>query len=263
MSEEELYHKIDFYLSGNMSDRESKNFEKEIENDSSLKKEFELHKQLYSHFKEEYISSEIPNNEYIQELNRFIDSDEAKEIREKLQVAKYNHKEQSKKLKPKIYIRLLAATILLIVISRVGYEFIKTPNLYDDYYDLNDLPSLVKRNDSKSQLYNGLEFFNESDYNAAIKSFEAYKTSEIQIDSLMFLYLGASYLQLDQYSLAIENFNVVSNSQLLDKSKGLWFKALTHLKANDIDNAISILEEIVQNPTNFKYNQAQELLKEL
>ena len=263
MNKEDLYHKIESYLLDNMSDEESRNFERELENNSSLKDEFELHKQLHSHYNQENIDNEIPDNKYTQELKVFIDSEEAKQIKEKLKIAKQKYASTQKTSKPKPYLKLVAAAIILTMISRVGYEFLKKPNLYNDYYSQNDLPSLVKRDNSQNELYKGLEFFNTSEFDAAIQSFEKYKTSETQIDSLMFLYLGTSYLQLDQYNNAIKNFDIISNSQLLDKSRGLWFKALTYLKVDDKENARIVLEMIIKKPSNFKYNEAIDLLNEL
>jgi len=53
------------------------------------------------------------------------------------------------------------------------------------------------------------------------------------------------------------------NSRLLDRSKGLWFKALAYLKANDKEKAIETLELIIRRPENFRYQEAKELLKKL
>jgi len=49
----------------------------------------------------------------------------------------------------------------------------------------------------------------------------------------------------------------------LDRSKGLWFKALVYLKMDDKKSAKHTLKKITENLSNFNYTKAEKLLAEL
>ena len=56
---------------------------------------------------------------------------------------------------------------------------------------------------------------------------------ESKIDTTVFLYIGMTQLNLNKPEAAISSFDKVINSQILDRSKGLWFKALLYVKEDD------------------------------
>lgn len=261
---EEIYKRIEAYLGGDMPPEEIVLFEKELEENDALKKELDLYNKLNYHLGNKIIDDKLPDNLYTKELNEFLVSEEANQIKKNLEDAKNKYLVKKPSSKSKIYVRLAAAVILLLIISRIGFQLINTPaSLFNDYYNPNDLPSLVKRNDSQSNLYEGIIAFNNKKYDEAITDFEAYKRSEKEINTLMFLYQGMSYLELDENDKAIEAFKIVSTSNILDSSRGLWFEALVYLKAKDDLNAKKILEKIRSNSSNFKFKEAKELLDKL
>ena len=62
---------------------------------------------------------------------------------------------------------------------------------------------------------------------------------------------------------AISDFDKMTNSNHIDHSRGRWFKVLTFLKMNDTTRARISLEKITESSSNFKYDEALELLKKL
>ena len=53
------------------------------------------------------------------------------------------------------------------------------------------------------------------------------------------------------------------NSNSIDSSKGMWFKALVFMKCKDIDALKAILKKISADKNNYNYNKALLVLEEL
>ena len=119
-----------------------------------------------------------------------------------------------------------------------------TDDLYFDYYDNKDLPSFVKRDNSQNQLRAIIETFKNENYRKTINAIDNYKESTSNFNTLIYLYKGMAHLKLDENKEALKAFREVSKSGLLDKSKGLWFEALTFLKLKENDNAILFLRRL-------------------
>ncbi|AXT21018.1 hypothetical protein D7030_00025 [Flavobacteriaceae bacterium AU392] len=264
--EDEFYKEIEAYLGGDMSSEVMLRFEKRILENKDLKKEVELYDDLNHYLGEKISNKNFPNNDYTKKLNEFLKSEEAIVIKTQLEEAKkkYHHK-KSFFNKNKYVLMTSAAVILLMIILRVSIfppnQFIDT--LYVEYYNVNDLPSFVTRDDTQNKLSKGVLSFQNKKYKEALIDFEVYKKTSTEVDTLMFLYQGMSYLELDENDKAIEAFKIVSTSNILDRSKGLWFKALAYLKLKDEFNAKKLLEEIRSNSSNFKFKEAKELLDKL
>jgi len=263
--EEKIYNKIEAYLGGDMPPEEIILFEKQIEENSELKKEVTLYNDLNYHLGEQSLNKDFPDTEYTKTLNTFLQGDEASQVKKDLKQAKelYSKKELFFN-RYKTRILSSAAVILLFIAVRVvWFPNVNSDALYLDYYNTSDLPSLVQRDDSKNALSNGVEAFQNDKFENAITIFENYEQTETDINYNMFLYKGISYSELNNVEAAIKAFDIVANSDLLDKSKGLWFKALTYLKFEDKINAKKTLGVITSNASNFKFKEAQELLKEI
>lgn len=76
-------------------------------------------------------------------------------------------------------------------------------------------------------------------------------------------YIGMSYLELEQPKEAVVFFDKLYNSDSFDQSKGLWYKCLVYLKINDNVKLKNTLIKIIENPANYNYNKARELLDDL
>lgn len=264
--EDQIYKKIEMYLGGDMLPEDVIIFEKEIEENSELKKEVTLYNQLNHHLGHKTLNEKTPDTNYTHTLKTFLGSEEATQIKNELEVAKQHYlKKASFFSRYKNRVLSSAAVILLLIAIRVVWwsPNLDVETLYSEYYSANDLPSLVQRSDSENTLYIGIEAFKNQDYKKALTIFENYETSETEVNYSLFLYKGITYSELNNLDAAIKAFDVVTHSKTLDNSKGLWFEALTYLKFKDEVNAKKTLETISLNASNFKFKDAQTLLKKL
>lgn len=255
--------KIESYISNSMSKKGIELFEKEIANNSDLQKEIELAKELNHFLKGEYLDNKPVDNETSNKIKTFLQSDEAKKVESTL--LKVKNEYHSGNFKPKKKFNyLVAASIAVLFISVLSYFMLNqntTQNLYANYYSVNDLPSVIKRDNNQNDLINGVTKFKTLSYKEALVEFKNYKKTTTDLNPSVYLYAGMANMELKQYDEAIIEFDKIINSNTIDKSKGIWFKALLYLKKEEINNAKEILKQITQN--DFKYKEAKELLQKL
>ena len=265
MMDDNLQYKIEQYLSGMMPPDEVVEFEKLIKEKPEVEKELTLFKEINHHLignREDY---DIPDNEYSNELRSFLKGEESKEIKQGILKIGEEHTRNNRR--PRRSSRLLiAASIASILFVSLGYWFFgnsSTEDLYLQYYTQEDLPSVIKRGDDHSLLEQGVLSFQDEQYRDAISYFNNYIKEQQDIDNVVYLYSGMSHLLMKHWELALQDFETMAQSNSLDASKGLWFKALVYLKMGDESKAKKQLQQITQSKSNFNYNKAVMLLKEL
>lgn len=264
MNEDQLQ-RIDQYLRGQMPSEERTQFEEQLAVDDALRKEVELARQMNDFLSEEEVSSEIPDNEFVNEARTLIESDEAAAFKAALLKAE-DDRASTGPTRPKRNTLLLAASItgLIILIGSFFFFGRNTPQkLFAQYYDQNDLPAFVARGDAASALKDGEVAFQDENYGTAIASFTTYLEEEADPDPNVFIYRGVSFMMSQRYDEAISDFDQMINSDHIDQARGLWFKALTHLKIGDEEKAIEALQTLASDPANFNAAEAETLLDKL
>ncbi len=259
------YQKIEAYLGGAMSSEEIVAFEKEMDHNEDLRKEVQLYDRLNHHLGKQNLDETIPDNTYTQQLKTFIQSEEGIAIEKGLRAAKEKY-DSPKTKTSRINYKAVAAIAAILIIGFFGIylsQSTSSERLYLQYYSIEDLPSVVKRGETKTKISAIVSTFRAKDYQSVIDLFMDYEKTAVAIDTSMFLYKGMAHLELNEMNDAIAAFEVMCNSRLLDRSKGLWFKALAYLKQKDIENARKTLEIIAENPQNFRHKEAKELLGKL
>jgi len=264
---EERYKNIESYLGNNMSPEDLERFETMMEEDAGLKEEVLLYEKLNFHLKQDFpYKGNVPETSVVKELRTYLKSNEAQVLRENIKQYSNAYKSQNKKNPSRKY-RMVAALIVVLILGAITIQLLnkKTPEqLYASYYKQADLPPLIKRDNNKLDfLYNGITSFKNNKYDQALEDFKNYRESNSTIDTSMFLYKGVTHIYLNQPDEAVVAFDLVANSQLLIKSRGLWFKALGYLKNNEIEKTKGVLSIIIKNPENFNYKQAKKLLDDL
>ena len=257
--------KIEAYLGGTMSPEDALEFENLISNDASLREEVKLAKQVNLHLSGEFGSDEISENDYTRDIKTFLRTEEAKMLEKSLLKARGEYQKTTLKPRNRNFLFIAAAIAAMLIVS-VGILFLQqdsTENLFAEYYNSTDLPSVIKRGDNHDGLTKGVEAFQNLDYSNAIQTFETYKNSTSEINPAVYLYEGVSYIQLERYEAALFEFDKLIASNSLDSSKGLWFKALVYIKMDNKRLAKNVLEEIIKDPSNFNYSKALELKEEL
>ncbi len=262
---DELRLKIEEYLGGIMSTSEATLFEQEMARNSELKEEVILQKQINHHLRDDKLNAEIPENEYTRRIRTYVKSDEAAHIKQVLKGVEKDYKERVKKPRRK---NLMVAAILIgaLLLSGIGYWYTSqaTPQeLYASYYSTNDLPSVIQRGDKDSKLAKGAVAFQENNFELALNYFSEYIESTSELDPFVYIYIGV--INMEQGNIASANMALDNaiDSNTLDSSRGLWFKALTYLKAGDTENAGLFLKKLVESTTNFNYSKAKDLLEKL
>ncbi|GEQ86192.1 hypothetical protein ULMS_17000 [Patiriisocius marinistellae] len=155
---------------------------------------------------------------------------------------------------------LLVLSLSVFSIFNTGSS---TQELYAQFYNPSELPSLIVRGALDEDNYNKVQqLFEEENFTETILFTEELLATTSKNRATLMLFQGISFTETKQYSNAIETYNNLIESNLLDAEKGYWFKALTYLKSEDTQKAKNTLRSIIQN--NF-YNhvKAKELLDKL
>ena len=262
-SKQEKYHEqIELYFRGELSETERVEFEKSLSNNTELKQEFDIHNELFFHFdKPDITNLKNINSEDLKIIKSYYKSKDSKKLKSVIERVNENYKrKESAKNRRIIYSVLSAAAIFIFIIIFYKLSLPNSQDLFVIYYDKDDLPSITSRSEVNN-LYEGQKLFEEGLYQESYQFFSEYsrkeKKAEIQI------YAGVSALQLNNYSDAIGYFDELINSESIDESMGLWFKSLTYIKMGDIKKARSILNEIIEDKSNFNYHKAKDLLVDI
>jgi len=250
MSDEQRILTIDQFLKGNLSDAERLNFKKEMFADPSLAEEVSINKNLFALFETEEWDEIHHLNEDGVAYEEYILSDDAKKIQGAITEA--NNKYRRTSISPRKRYSWYAVASSFVILLAVGYSLWftnnSTPeNLYADYSDLSNLPSLTLRNDADKLLSDAEQLFLQKEYTGALRALELFEAKYATSNPSTILYKGICLLETDNYDKATEEFTLLKNSNTLDSDKAYWYLALTHLKQKDIKSTKSLLKEIVQN----------------
>ncbi len=267
-NQEKYQNQIDAYFRNELSDQERISFEKLLKEDTELSQEFIIHKELYAQFDPD-LQIDITSNAYdkeVEEIETYFESEEAKKLSEVIDKAQHNYQEAETPKKwpnKNIFIGLIAAaSVALLVVLYTTNSGSSTQELYAQYSDWNDLPSLTSRKDG-DQLSLGQSLFEEGKYQQANTVFKTILTQGKEVPPSVLIYSGVSALELDDYQEALTHFDQLMQSDTIDHSKGYWYKALVFLKQAKKDEAIAVLKRIVENKENFNYKEAVILLDKL
>jgi len=264
MNDSNKYQMIDDYLNNRLSRENLIAFEKQLFTDHDLAEEVRINKNLFAlHETEAWDDIKILNKDGIA-YQEYLLSDEAKKIKSAINNANNKYKRNSiTPIKRFRWYGIAASLVLLIAFS---YTFISNQNspenLYADYSNLSDLPSLTQRSDADKLLSDAEGLFLNKQYLGAVRSLELYdeKYDSQSVNTL--LYKGMCYLELKQYSKAEQIFNTLQNSDSLDKNKAYWYLALTSLKQENTISTKKTLQLIITN-SYYNHQKAEQLLAKL
>jgi len=256
--------KIRDYFLGHLSEEAAASFLEEVKQDAALREQFEIEKQLFNQFSDQYHATAIPKNDQTAALKDFLASDEAQEIKETLRKAHKTYSQAPKKSNRRIW--YLAASIVLLLGLTATQFFnnnISGVALYEEYYTAKDLPNLTTRGD-ESLLSKGIMAFSNANYQEAISHFETYLLETSKVNPELYLYLGAAYQAIDQKDKAITAYDRLITADALSSDKGYWFKAMALLKFGNNEAAKESLKKLLASTqTTFKHQEAEAILNAL
>lgn len=228
------------YFEGNLSEEEKQQFDELLSNDSEFKTEFEFQKKAK-------VAVALSERQRLK--------NQLKEI------------ENSRKLKNNNNTWLSIAASIVVVLS-LGFIFFwnsstTNDNLYADFYEtFPNIEAPTTRGENNLNIKSEAFYaYDSKDYKKAIELFsEIYKVEKT--DYAIF-YIGLSEMELNEHKKAINTFSLFegdTNNNFYYYVK--WYKALSYLKENDIENSKKLLNEVVKNTNPFQL-KSKELLSKL
>lgn len=148
----------------------------------------------------------------------------------------------------------LGAAVYLVATSRN----ISATELYASYYEPYAEEINVRNGDATTLANQASQLYKEGKYDAALPEFMKVLEAE-PANAEVQLAIGISQLELNRFEKATQTFSAVTNP--LYKDQAQWYLAMTFLKQSDLGSAKTVLGAIEKG--DFKYDQAQEILKRL
>lgn len=156
------------------------------------------------------------------------------------------------------YSSLAATTIAIIVVLFIAFfKKQQHDSIFDDYFA--PYPNYVteRGNEQDVSWYAGFEYYDQGEYNNALKKFEQGNYPKEQEMAVQF-YKGVCYLILGNATEAIASFTSTSTKNNPYYQEVNWFLSLAFISNDEEDKAIEILKKI--EPGEFKYSEAQEII---
>lgn len=237
----EILKRIESYLKGTMNPEEKQAFEKELASDEDLRTSLEEYRLSYK---------------YIEELGRLDLKDRLREID-----ASMVKDSETGKVIPLWVKRALQVAAVALVAFGLFRVFGPSPSLttdeaFSEYFNTYNSPGVLRDTNASQTLHwqKGVEFYDNGRFDEAIKEFEH---PEAGIPNyLRSFYLGVSYLsqEVPAPGRALDAFDAVLETENDYMEQARWYKALSLIGLKRIEEARTILKDIVSSGA---YNKAQ------
>lgn len=235
---------IEEYLAGELKEGDLWEFRKELESDESLRKELQLHLEIYEAVKDQ------KKWELLNTLNS-IKSGSKKSGRFTI----YTWKTQA----------IAASIVFFIMVGSLLSSGIFTKSsvnetLYNSYFTTeNTILTVRSENTIKLQFIDeGLQLFNEGNYQQAIEVL-----NQDPSNMLAKLYSGFSYMKMEDFNRAEAAFNeIITDKENLFFDQAEWNLALCYLITDHSEQAKSMFRDIANGNTTYK-ERAQQILTEI
>lgn len=243
------YKNIERYIQGDLKEREVDDFEDSLANDKDLFREYRLRKDVEDALRED---------------------DDVMEFRNQLQDVM-----KEKRTNPVIWFKrkaIVAGVVgaLMLSMGGVGYYFYQidhaptTDKIFEEYYQPYEATITFRSgtgNEVNSLLTNALEKYKEEEYKSALQLFQ--QVLQQREDVAASLYSGISYMEIDKYKKANKSFDsVVEDKDNLFLHQAQWYMSMCHIKLNNKEQALTILEDLSQQSGYYK-EKAREVVKKL
>ncbi len=264
-----LEKEIELYLDGEMTPEQKIAFEEKINTDPQLQKDVITYQEMYAMYNDtDWNTTDIATkNEKVITYQDFLKSEKGKALANSIKNVgnTYFQEESTSGIKKWILYGMSIAAIFVIgfFVIYQSSTAASTENLYAEYKNWDDLPSLTLRNNNTA-LARAEKLFKQQNYQEALAIFlEHQPVGTKNLNPQITLYTGITQLELDQNETAIKTFKQLLNSNTLDAQKANWYLALTYLKMGNIEKTKEMLQIIIEDPKNDQYQEAKDLINEL
>ena len=251
MNEKKQFEKIEKYLNKELSGEEQQKMEELIAQDSALKKEVSLHR----------------------DLSAFLSDTKGIELEGKLSLigaeyaAKYKQNKQSRR-----WTAWMAAASLLFVLA-FGWWYnqsgVNSEQLFAAHYETYISDELERSNSTalSNPMERGLDAYIKEDYKAAVRELEgAIQAADAPDNShaTILFHLAMSSFELQSYEAAKDYLNqLVGLKEGTYTQQAYWYLALIHLKEGNVERSEHFLQQLLSISAKGKYaQQARQLLEE-
>lgn len=162
----------------------------------------------------------------------------------------------------KTYWYYAAASVALIAMIYFVIQYQvhdKKTELYAFYAQHEEI-NLTQRGNNDTAILRAAVLFNSKKYDTALLLLKQHLSVQAD-DTEMELAAGICLLETNQFEEAMAKFEKIAAGSSLLRYNAVWYKALVCLKQGKKEACISSLKNIPE--TGYKYNEAQQLLKEL
>lgn len=260
---------IEKKLREQLSLEEEKVFSAKLEEDQEFREEYFLEKQLFENLNDaDWNLTENKQATEIIAYTRLFESEETRKLAEQLQSITAEHRRNSSGESDGrrfYWLSGLAATLLVALVSTLFFYQNRdsTEQLYTEYLDFSEVPSMIPRGDNaEALLVSAQQLFENKKYEEAIPVFDEILSTDTDNIATVLIYKGISQMESGNLENAKTTFDQLIESDLLDASKGYWYKALLFLKKGEEQEAKVILEKI-KSESLYNSLKAGELLEEL
>lgn len=257
---------IQNFLKNTLSEKERKEVLLRIETDENFREKVNFEKQLFLNLNDtEWSISTNTNHEEVKEYEKLLKSESTKVLTDTISAVNYEYQLKQNRGSQSWLLYTGIAVILFLIGLTIFSPFKASPEeLYVNYLDVSELPSIVDRGNSEQKLLiKAQKLFEAKEYRQSLDILEKELSTSQKNKATVYLYTGISQMELGQFDKAEISFNTLIESKLIDSPKGKWYKALLFLKQNNIKDATALLSEIAQSPDTYKSKEASELLDQL
>ncbi len=253
---------IERYIHEKMDKKERILFESEMHKDLQLKEDVVLQLSIHEAFNDTSVKAveNINESKSFKEIRSKLRNEENQELSKMIKEVIYDHSESSRRSinRRKLYkIIVSVAAIFVIFIATWSYFNTNSQSYYNTYANWKDLPSLIEKAGATTIISEIETLYNAGKFEETI----ALVNVEKQAHPYALIYLGASYVQVNDYKNANLTFDRLIALDLLESSRGYWYKFLIYLKQDKVSDAKKMLTIISNNKDNYNYNLALKLLK--
>ncbi len=239
---------IERYLDGEMTGQELIWFEKELDSNEWLQKELKLRKKVNQAILDE--SSMKFRDELEDAYAVYMADDEGS-----------SNKKRKFIVAGSALISVLAGVILILNLTGKQYT---NKQLFDRYYESYESNTTFRSadNEMNSDLVQAMQFYENKNYNEALKLFESILLTDPSRVGLNF-YSGISHMEIKEYELAGKSFGkIIDDRYNMYIEQAEWYLSLCYIMTDQDDKAIPLLEKIIDG-NGFYQKEAGSILRKL
>lgn len=261
---------VDRYLNGELSPSQTEEFENLMKNDKTLRKAVN-NRLLATDFLLEDVDEDeidfdsVQKNERAQEYFKYYTNPENKQFYKSLKDLSVDNQTPEINQPKRIWFNpRVAAAIVLLFVSIVVFRYVNSTELYEEYSQYNDLPSLTMKSESDQLIQQAEQAFHSEDYKEAANLFGQYNSEQGELSDIGKLYYAISLAETNHAREAIEILEPIrNNSESLIQADAYWYSALFALKSENYEESRAFLATYQEFP-NAKYlEKAKDLSKEI